>query len=62
MIDVELLEGLSAVTSHEQEALPLSGLGELGVKFPHFSCEDEGAVRGDVGELELDGRGRRTSK
>ena len=45
MIDVELLEGLSAVTSHEQEALPLSGLGELGVKFPHFSCEDEGAVR-----------------
>ena len=44
MIDVELIEGLGAVTAHEEEALSVAGTGQLLVEGADLAGKDEGAA------------------
>ena len=44
MIDVELIEGLGAITAHEEEALSVAGAGQLLMEGADLASKDEGAA------------------
>ena len=44
MIDVELIEGLGAVTTHEEETLSVAGAGQLLMQRADLAGKDEGAA------------------